>query len=220
MELEPSLRRWIEARLIDAEQAERIRAFESAQAPARRARWPVIVALAFGGIMLAAGILLFVSAHWDELSPVRKDVAAGRGGRRLSRRRRFATRSFPRARHHAARRRHRGARRRDRVGGADLQHGGTLAHRGAAVGRGRDRRMALTARLAAARDRGPPDAVVVVGPNGSKRCMVSTGFRVVSVAVLMLAICYLSVPMPVLRWIGGIACCPPWPWSFLAGNTG
>src|SRR5215813_5644233 len=72
MELEPSLERWVEARLIDAEQADRIRAFESAQAPVRRARWPVIVALAFGGVMLAAGILLFVSAHWDELSPVQR----------------------------------------------------------------------------------------------------------------------------------------------------
>src|SRR5690349_22348472 len=72
MELEPSLLRWIEARLIDEQQAERIRAFESAQAPVRRARWPVIVALAFGGIMLAAGILLFVSAHWEELSPVQR----------------------------------------------------------------------------------------------------------------------------------------------------
>src|SRR5262249_18151234 len=72
MELEPSLLRWIEARLIDAQQAKRIRAFESSQAPVRRARWPVIVALAFGGIMLAAGILLFVSAHWDELSPVQR----------------------------------------------------------------------------------------------------------------------------------------------------
>src|SRR5262249_50788390 len=43
-----------------------------AQAPQHRARWPVVVALAFGGIMLAAGVLLFVSAHWDELSPFRR----------------------------------------------------------------------------------------------------------------------------------------------------
>jgi len=32
----------------------------------------VIMALAFGGIMLAAGVLLFVSAHWDELSPFQR----------------------------------------------------------------------------------------------------------------------------------------------------
>jgi hypothetical protein len=31
--------------------------------------WPVRIALAFGAILLAAGVLLFVSAHWDELSP-------------------------------------------------------------------------------------------------------------------------------------------------------
>ena len=69
IELEPSLNRWVEAQLLDRQQADRIRQFESEQ---RRARWPVIVALAFGGIMLAAGVLLFVSAHWDELSPFQR----------------------------------------------------------------------------------------------------------------------------------------------------
>ena len=69
IELETSLQRWLKAQLLDLHQAERIRAFEAARAPERRARWPVAVALAFGGAMLAAGILLFVSAHWDELSP-------------------------------------------------------------------------------------------------------------------------------------------------------
>jgi MFS family permease len=72
MELEPSLNRWIEAQLLDPQQADRIRQFESEQSPHRRARWPVIMALAFGGIMLAAGVLLFVSAHWDELSPFQR----------------------------------------------------------------------------------------------------------------------------------------------------
>jgi uncharacterized membrane protein len=72
IELEPALRRWAEAGLLDAQQVERIRSFESEQAPQRRARWPVIVALAFGGLMLAAGVLLFVSAHWDELSPFQR----------------------------------------------------------------------------------------------------------------------------------------------------
>ena len=72
IELESSLQRWVEAQLLDARQAERIRAFEVAEAPAQRARWPVIVALAFGGIMLATGILLFVSAHWEDLSPFQR----------------------------------------------------------------------------------------------------------------------------------------------------
>ena len=67
IELEPSLDRWVEAQILERQQADRIRQFELAQAPRRRARWPVIMAVAFGGIMLAAGMLLFVSAHWDEL---------------------------------------------------------------------------------------------------------------------------------------------------------
>ena len=74
IELEPSLDRWVEARILDHQQADRIRQFESTQIPRRRARWPVIVAVAFGGIMLAAGVLLFVSAHWDELSPFQRMV--------------------------------------------------------------------------------------------------------------------------------------------------
>jgi uncharacterized membrane protein len=32
-------------------------------------RWPAIAAIALGGMMLAAGVLLFVSAHWDEIAP-------------------------------------------------------------------------------------------------------------------------------------------------------
>src|SRR5580692_8824738 len=35
----------------------------------RGLRWPAIVALVFGGLMLGAGVLLFVAAHWDNLSP-------------------------------------------------------------------------------------------------------------------------------------------------------
>src|SRR5206468_4294403 len=72
IELGPSLDRWVEAQILDPSQADRIRQFEADQASQRRARWPVIVALAFGGIMLAAGVLLFVSAHWDELSPFQR----------------------------------------------------------------------------------------------------------------------------------------------------
>src|ERR1017187_7790720 len=72
MELEPSLERWVEAQILDRPQADRIRQFESEQLPRRRARWPVVMAVAFGGILLAAGVLLFVSAHWDELSPFQR----------------------------------------------------------------------------------------------------------------------------------------------------
>ncbi len=38
----------------------------------RGLRWPAIVALVFGGLMLGAGVLLFVAAHWDNLSPAER----------------------------------------------------------------------------------------------------------------------------------------------------
>jgi Predicted membrane protein (DUF2157) len=91
---ELALERWQGANLIDAAAAERIRLFEESRTPdlsppaaiatapgdrtpgdqasAPRApglRWPAIVALVFGGLMLGAGVLLFVAAHWDNLSP-------------------------------------------------------------------------------------------------------------------------------------------------------
>src|SRR5271155_464059 len=66
---ERALDRWKTAELIDAATADRIRHFEEQSAGSSKLRWPVIVALAFGGLMLAAGLLLFVAAHWDTLSP-------------------------------------------------------------------------------------------------------------------------------------------------------
>jgi hypothetical protein len=72
VELESSLLRWVDAQILDPAQADRIRELEQEAAPRRRSRWPVIVAVAFGGAMLAAGVLLFVSAHWDRLSPAER----------------------------------------------------------------------------------------------------------------------------------------------------
>lgn len=63
------LQRWLAAGLLDAQAAERIRDWERGRAPSQGLRWPVWVALAFGVILVGAGILLFVSARWDELSP-------------------------------------------------------------------------------------------------------------------------------------------------------
>ena len=63
------LDRWSGAGLLDAGAAERIRAFEATRDHSSRLRWPTLLAIAFGALMLAAGVLLFVSAHWDELSP-------------------------------------------------------------------------------------------------------------------------------------------------------
>jgi len=66
---EKQLERWVAGGVVDAPTAARIRAFEASQAPGERLRWPVLLALALGGVLLCAGVLLFVAAHWDELSP-------------------------------------------------------------------------------------------------------------------------------------------------------
>ncbi len=66
---ESTLERWTRAGLIDPAAEERIRAFEQEHTGSAKWRWPAIVALVFGGSMLAAGVLLFVAAHWDSLSP-------------------------------------------------------------------------------------------------------------------------------------------------------
>lgn len=82
-DLELQLMRWQSAGVLDAATADRIRAHEaksSAQpcAPTGKApidatpgsfRWLVVTGLILGAILLACGILLFVNAHWDELSP-------------------------------------------------------------------------------------------------------------------------------------------------------
>jgi uncharacterized membrane protein len=68
-ELPRLLERWTGAGVIDEETATRIRAFERERAGSRGMRWPILIALAFGGIMIAGGVLLFVAAHWDTLSP-------------------------------------------------------------------------------------------------------------------------------------------------------
>jgi len=64
-----ALKRWLEAGVVDAATAERIRAFEAAQGGVQRQGRLTLIAFALGAILLAAGILLFVAAHWDEMSP-------------------------------------------------------------------------------------------------------------------------------------------------------
>jgi len=66
------LTRWSDAGLIDGATADRIRAFEQERAGQRRLRWPILVALAFGALMVGGGVLLFVAAHWDALSPAQR----------------------------------------------------------------------------------------------------------------------------------------------------
>ena len=70
-QLEQQLQRWTEAGILDSQSAGRIREFEASHEPTGM-RWPVVLAIAFGAIMVAAGVLLFVAAHWDDLSPTQR----------------------------------------------------------------------------------------------------------------------------------------------------
>jgi uncharacterized membrane protein len=76
---ESLLNRWLSAGVLDTDSATRIRAWESAQSDTSTLRvsepkteptgiaWQGRVALILGGILLASGVALFISAHWDQL---------------------------------------------------------------------------------------------------------------------------------------------------------
>jgi len=83
-DIEVLLTRWQKAGVLDAETAARIRAHEArgavaaAGATGRGAewqdhvagiKWQGMTALILGAILLACGVVLFVSAHWDQLGP-------------------------------------------------------------------------------------------------------------------------------------------------------
>ncbi len=73
-DIESLLNRWQSAGVLEPEAARRIRAWESAQdAPSlqqsQRVGWQGMVALILGALLLACGVVLFVSAHWDQLGP-------------------------------------------------------------------------------------------------------------------------------------------------------
>ena len=61
--------RWRSAGLLDEATEGAIRRYEESQAKPSGRRWQVILALVMGGILLGAGVLLFVAAHWDDVSP-------------------------------------------------------------------------------------------------------------------------------------------------------
>lgn len=71
MNIPEHLERWVAANLIDRVTADRILRFEK-DASKEGLRWPAILAIGFGALMLCAGILLFVAAHWDRLSPAER----------------------------------------------------------------------------------------------------------------------------------------------------
>jgi uncharacterized membrane protein len=63
------LARWQSAGLLDEATATAIRNYERAQLRPGGRQWQVLLALVLGAILLGAGVLLFVAAHWDTLSP-------------------------------------------------------------------------------------------------------------------------------------------------------
>lgn len=67
--LATSLERWVDAGLLEKTAAEKIRAFEAERDSTGGLRWQVVLALGFGALLVGAGVLLFVSAHWDRISP-------------------------------------------------------------------------------------------------------------------------------------------------------
>ena len=73
MVLEKQLQRWTEAGLIDSATADRILRFEE-ESGKKGLRWPAILAVAFGTLMLCAGVLLYVASHWDALSPSQRFI--------------------------------------------------------------------------------------------------------------------------------------------------
>jgi hypothetical protein len=68
-DIDQLLTRWQSAGVLDGESANRIRAWEADQKHPAGLRWQGMVALILGAILLACGVVLFVSAHWDKLGP-------------------------------------------------------------------------------------------------------------------------------------------------------
>jgi uncharacterized membrane protein len=62
------LERWRDAGLVDEATAERIRRWETEHAAPEGSRLGRL-AFGFGGLLLASGLLLFVAANWQQLSP-------------------------------------------------------------------------------------------------------------------------------------------------------
>jgi uncharacterized membrane protein len=207
IELESSLDRWIQAALLSTEQAARVREFEAAHAPQRGNRVAILIGVALGGIMLAAGVLLFVAAHWTDLSPTE----------------RMALLVFAVAVSHAA-----GAFCADRFPAmaVTLHAVGTAALGGAIFLGGQifniqehwPTGILLWAIGAVAgwwllRDWPQLAFSALLIPfwligEWTEAVRNGDSFPVIAIFCTLLAICYLSVPVRVFRWIGGIAVMP------------
>jgi uncharacterized membrane protein len=68
-DFETYLTRWQTAGILDGATARHIRAWENEQKKPAGLRWQVLVVLILGAILLACGVVLFVSAHWDKIGP-------------------------------------------------------------------------------------------------------------------------------------------------------
>ena len=68
-DIESLLNRWQTAGALDAAAAGRIRAWEAQQRRPTGLRWQGLVALILGALLLGCGVVLFVSAHWDQMGP-------------------------------------------------------------------------------------------------------------------------------------------------------
>ncbi|MGA3161027.1 MAG: DUF2157 domain-containing protein [Terracidiphilus sp.] len=68
-DFETYLTRWQTAGILDGATVRHIRAWETEQKKPAGLRWQVIVVLILGAILLACGVALFVSAHWDKIGP-------------------------------------------------------------------------------------------------------------------------------------------------------
>jgi uncharacterized membrane protein len=64
------LTRWQSAGLLDEPTVTAIRNYERLQVRPAGRQWQVLLALILGAILLGAGVLLFVAAHWDAISPL------------------------------------------------------------------------------------------------------------------------------------------------------
>jgi len=63
---------WLEAGLIDQGTVDDIVEYEGRATRTLRSNWPVLLTLTLGALLIGAGVLLFVSAHWDGLSAAQR----------------------------------------------------------------------------------------------------------------------------------------------------